>query len=230
MIIAWDQNPVGLFQKGGFAMWPLLICSVVMLAITLERTFFYLRTRLNEAKFKEKLAGIIRRQNYLEAVKLTRKSHPVAVIAQHYLANLDYADSVRSTVLKREGSIQLERCERNLKGLSTVAHLAPLLGLLGTVTGLVGAFHQIERLGGQVQPADLASGIWEALLTTVFGLIIAIPAAAFFHYFENKADAVSRRMQYMISELDERFGKVTEKDGSAKPARENEAYEAAGAY
>src|SRR3989338_4894271 len=99
-----------------------------------------------------------------------------------------------------------------LQALAAITHLAPLLGLLGTVTGLVTAFHQIEILGGTVQPNDLAAGIWEALITTVFGLVIAIPAMAAYHGFESSADQTARRMQFVISELDEFFGKRSASD------------------
>ena len=80
------------------------------------------------------------------------------------------------------------------------------------MTGLVAAFHQIEVLGGQVQPGDLAAGIWEALITTVFGLVIAIPCMAAYHGFESAADKIARRMQFIICELDELFGKSSARD------------------
>ena len=76
------------------------------------------------------------------------------------------------------------------------------------MTGLVSAFHTIEKLGGVVQPSNLAGGIWEALITTVFGLVIAIPCMAAYHGFEHKADEIARCMQFAISELNEFFGKT----------------------
>jgi biopolymer transport protein ExbB len=84
-----------------------------------------------------------------------------------------------------------------------IAHVAPLLGLLGTVTGLVSAFHQIELKAGQVQPGDLASGIWEALITTVFGLVIAIPCMTAYHVLDHRAGAVALQMQWLAAYLDE---------------------------
>lgn len=217
-MIFWDQTLWGLFQRGGFAMWPLLFCSVMTIAISVERLYFYFKIKMDEADFKRELRKLLSMKKFREAVDLSKKyPHPVAKITAHYLSHL-ISDEQRANVLKREGSGILRNAERNLRFLSTIAHLAPLLGLLGTVTGLVGAFHQIEVLGGQVQPGDLASGIWEALITTVFGLVIAIPASAAFHYFENKADFISWRMQYAISELDEFFRKETESRFNAQNA------------
>ena len=205
----WGQTLWGLFQKGGFAMWPLLMCSVMALAIIAERFYFHFTIRLDEAAFRKELKQLLMAKKSNEAIVLCQSSsQPVHEIAQQYLLHLLSAVH-RSKVTQFEGSLLLEGVEKNLKGLATIAHLAPLLGLLGTVMGLVSAFHQIEILGGQVQAGNLAGGIWEALITTVFGLVVAIPATAFFHYFENKTDFIARRMQLVISELDRFFGKET---------------------
>lgn len=188
-------------------MWPLLLCSILGVAITLERSIYFFRLRLNYPSFLHELKDKLRQGKIKEAAVFCRtKPHPVPHLAAEYLKNLQH-DTLRSEILKREGSLALEKVETRLRGLAAITHISPLLGLLGTVTGLVGAFHQIERMGGQVQPGDLASGIWEALITTVFGLVIAIPCMAAFHAFESAADRIARQMQFVISELDEFFGK-----------------------
>jgi biopolymer transport protein ExbB len=84
-----------------------------------------------------------------------------------------------------------------------IGSIATLPGLLGTVTGLVAAFHEIEIQAGRVQPGDLAAGIWEALLTTVFGLVIAIPCLATYHLLDHRAGAIALQMQWMTAYLDE---------------------------
>lgn len=203
----WGQTLSELFKKGGFAMWPLLVCSIVGLAIILERSAYYFLLRFNYVRFLAELKRLIDARKIKEASAACRKSaHPVAKLADLYLRNLN-SDELRNEILKREGSLALEKVERRLRGLAALTHIAPLLGLLGTVTGLVTAFHQIEVLGSQVRPADLAAGIWEALITTVFGLVIAIPCMATYHGFESITDKIARRMQFLISELDETFGK-----------------------
>jgi biopolymer transport protein ExbB len=196
----WDSTIIQLFQKGGPVMWPLLVCSVIGLAIVAERLFVYGRMRLNYRSFMDGLLARLRRNDRSGAVAMCDGSrHPVARISRVYLDNVEQADALRQDVLRREGSLQLEFAEKRLRGLSAFAHLAPLLGLLGTVTGL---------LAGVVQPSDLAGGIWEALLTTVFGLVIGIFCMAAYHAFEHKADEIARRMQFAISELNEFFGKA----------------------
>jgi len=212
----WDQTLIGLFQKGGFAMWPLLACSIAGTAIIVERALYFLRLRLDYKQFSQDLKGLLLKRKIKEALALCRRHpNPVPRIAEQYLRNLNH-DNLRSEILKREGSFALEKVETRLRALAAITHISPLLGLLGTVTGLVAAFHQIELLGGQVQPGDLASGIWEALITTVFGLVIAIPCMAAYHGFESAADKIARRMQFIISELDEFFGKSSAGDFKAE--------------
>lgn len=203
----WDQTLIQLFKKGGFAMWPLLFCSIVGTAIVIERSIYFFRLRLNYEAFIKQLKGLVSEQKMKEALTLCRRhANPIPRIALLYLKNLE-EDSLRRKILTRESSFALEQLETRLRWLATITHIAPLLGLLGTVTGLVSAFHQIEILGGQVQAGDLAGGIWEALITTVFGLMIAIPSMAAYHGFEGAVDSIARRMQFIISELDEFFGK-----------------------
>lgn len=205
----WDQTLIQLFSKGGFAMWPLLVCSVVAVAIMLEKSAYFFRLRFKYEVFMSELKGLLAKRKTGDAVLFCRRSaHPVARLAEMYLKHLEH-DDIRDEVLKREGSLALEKIEARLRALAALTHISPLLGLLGTVTGLVTAFHQIEILGGQVQPGDLAAGIWEALITTVFGLLIAIPCMAAYHGFESSADRIARRLQFLVLELDEFFKKKT---------------------
>lgn len=188
-------------------MWPLLACSVIGLAVMIERGIYFLRLRLNYDVFTKNLKTLLSQKKFREASQYCRSSsNPVAFMAFLYLKHL-HNNTLREEVIKREGSLALEKLEANLRGLAAITHIAPLLGLLGTVTGLVSAFHAIEVLGGQAQPSDLAAGIWEALITTVFGLMIAIPCMAAYHGYEGIADHIARRMEFIVSELDEFFGK-----------------------
>src|SRR5688572_18546993 len=175
----WGQSLTELFNRGGGAMWPLLACSVVAVAITLERALVYWFKRLNFQRFRAELEPLVRRRRIDDAMQLAKRHRgPVARVAEAYLSRLDAPSDLRVEVVAREASEHLARLGKRLGTLAAIGQIAPMLGLLGTVTGLVTCFWQIEIKAGQVQPADLASGIWEALLTTVFGLMIAIPAIA----------------------------------------------------
>ena len=162
-------------------MWPLLACSMIGAAIIVERSFYFWRLRFHYESFTAGLKKLLAGRKIKEAIASCRRhANPVPRMAGLYLEHLDQ-DLLRDQILKREGSFALEKVETRLRGLAAITHIAPLLGLLGTVMGLVSAFHQIELLGGQVQPGELAAGIWEALITTVFGLVIAIPSMAAYH-------------------------------------------------
>jgi len=218
----WGQNLFELFSRGSFVMWPLLICSVIGLGIILERSWYFLHLRFNYQAFVDGLTDKLRARDLKGALTFSKEhANPVPKIASLYLQNLKN-DGLRDDILKREGSFALEKAENHLRLLATITHLSPFLGLLGTVAGLVSAFHQIELLGGQVQPSDLAGGIWQALITTVFGLVIAIPCMAAYHGFENETDRISKRMQFLISELNEFFGKHSKSEFKSADIEEEE--------
>ncbi len=207
----WNYDLLTLFEKVGCTRWPLLLCSVIGFTIILERFYYFFRLKLNYERFSQKLFQLLREHRVKEALIFCRKHpNPIVRIAFLYLKNLNH--NLREAILSREGSIAMEKVEMRLRGLAAITHIAPLLGLLGTVTGLVTAFHEIELLGGQVRAENLASGIWEALLSTVFGLMVAIPCMAAYHGFESQADQITRRIQTIVSELDEFFDKDTSRN------------------
>lgn len=217
----WDQTLDDLFMRGGAVMWPLLLCSVIAVALAVDRFIVHLRVRLDYRRFVEQLRSLIVQRRVVEAVEHCRgHASPIARTAEAYLRHLELDDATRAAVVEREGSEALELVEKRQRGLSVVAHISTLLGLLGTVAGLVSAFHQIELAGGQVEPSDLASGIWAALLTTVFGLTIAIPSFVAFHLCESRADRIARRMGFIVSYLDQWLGKRTARHAPAAEAAE----------
>lgn len=185
-------------------MWPLLLCSIIGVAVILDRAVFFLtvgRCRELPEFLRRSLGGGA--DPDLVARALRERRHPVAAVAATYLENLHRPEKLRAELVRAEGGRQLERVEARLRILATISHLAPLLGLLGTVTGLVIAFAQLQALGAAAQPSDLAGGIWEALLTTVFGLLVAIPCMAAFHGYEGLADRIARRMAACVVVLDD---------------------------
>lgn len=192
------------FFLGGILMWVLLGCSIVGVAVILERGVIYLRYGLNSDRW---LGGVLRDLRGGDVAGVLGRAgqcrHPVARVVEVYLGGLERSAGIRRENVKRAGSLELERVEKRLRVLAAIAHIAPLVGLLGTVAGMVVAFAEIQALQGTVRPSDLAGGIWEALLTTVFGLAIAIPCMAAFHAYESHADKIARRMEWAVSALDD---------------------------
>lgn len=200
----WGQSLPELLLRGGWVMWPLLACSVLAVAIFLERFVILFRTSLDLPGFLERLRPHFQAASWPESLShLARGNRPFAEVAGAYLRNRTAPRELRDEIVGRVASEQLVRLGRRLPILATIGNLAPMLGLLGTVTGLVTAFWQIEVKSGQVQPADLASGIWEALLTTVFGLVIAIPTIAAHHALDHRLALIELHLQWLVQHLNE---------------------------
>jgi biopolymer transport protein ExbB len=191
-----------LFVKGGWVMYPILAASVLALAVSLERAVHFLRIRNDDdalfVRVRKLLAGG-RTEECLAACKSARG--PVAASLSVCLRNLHKGAERTEALIEHEGSDLLAGLEKHLRILSVVAQIAPLLGLLGTVTGMIQAFMSVETTGGRASVTALAGGIWEALLTTAFGLCVAIPAMLAYHCFEGQVDDYERKIHRCVHEV-----------------------------
>ena len=169
------------FLKGGPIMWPILLCSVVALAITINKAWQYFMVRRDIARPLQDMQE--------------QGSKFLAPILQAIQQGLN--DRQVSLV----GSRELKSLETGLGSLNLIAVIAPLLGLTGTVTGMIKAFQVIATMGTNVDPALLASGIWEALITTAAGLFVGIPTHIAAHYLDRSLDEVALRMKEITLEL-----------------------------
>ncbi|MFP3868111.1 MAG: MotA/TolQ/ExbB proton channel family protein [Desulfobacteraceae bacterium] len=185
-------------------MWPILACSILALAIIFERAYFFLRYFNNYQNFMSQLLAHLQSRHPAQALNFCRQRHdPLAVMAQAYLENRQQPPELQSEILKLRGSEEMERVERFLRGLATIGYLTPLLGLFGTVTGMIQAFRELQALGAQADVTALAGGIWEALLTTAFGLLVALPTLAAYHYFDSRAGRMANHMEFVVLRLKE---------------------------
>ena len=199
-------------------MWVLLAFSLVACAVAVERILTYASYGYSPDRWFESLLTKIRKSGPAAGLAMAIPyRHPVARVAQTYLEQLNRPEKVRQDNVRRTGSVALESVEKNLRILAALAHLAPLVGLLGTVIGMVVAFSQIQSIQGTVKPSDLAGGIWEALLTTVFGLVVAIPCMALYHAFEGHADKIARRMEMAVTSLDDLLSPSSPSTVTTKP-------------
>jgi len=183
--MAWD-----LFQQGGIIMYPLFICSVVALGIAIERAFSLRWPRI----IRPEIVSVIENIDGPEDVGLAqsvcgRFEGPFANVVRAGLDNRDLSvDEIRESILD-QGRQEMGDLQRGLVVLETVASITPLLGLLGTVIGMIKVFQEISEVG--VGKGNLlAGGIAEAILTTAAGLFIAIPALVFYNYFTAKAESL----------------------------------------
>lgn len=197
------------FLKGGFLMWPILLCSVISITIILERFYHLHRVRINIPGFLSQIKELLVRDKRDEALRLCQEtSGPLGrIFSLGIIQNHKRTLSEQEKILSRAGSKEIRDLEKHLRGLAIIGNITPLLGLLGTVVGMIRAFMKIQELGGRVDANVLAGGIWEALLTTAAGLSVAIPTLVAYHYFEGRVDDYAAGMKDAASELLEFFNK-----------------------
>ncbi len=199
------MNFFDILSQGGFIMYILLSLSVLAVAIMLHKAVEFYRLGLRRLSFIEPVIEDLKNYQHKEALtRLNAVRNPVArVLSATILSSSrhDLNDGHLRSEISRVASEEIQKLESWLRGLSAIAHLSPLLGLLGTVMGMISAFIAIEGATGGVSPALLAGGIWEALLTTAFGLSIAIPAMAAFYFLEGEVDRVRAVMKNSVIHL-----------------------------
>lgn len=192
-------------QKGGPIMWPIFLCSIFAFAIVAERLIQLRREQIDTKTFMEQISRSLKRNKIMEALDLCdRTKGPIANILKAGILKHDRPRNEIREAIEDASIHEVPRLEKNLPVLATIAHVAPLLGLLGTVTGMVVAFQVIESKASSVNPinpGDLAGGIWEALLTTVFGLCVAIPTFVAYNYLVSRVDGFVLEMERSATDL-----------------------------
>ncbi len=196
----WD-----VIQKGGPLIYLIILCSIVALAVVIERLYHLHRARIDSDKFMESISNTLRRNRVMEAIDLCEKTPgPVAHIIKAGILKHDRSRTEIKEAIEDAGICEVPRLEKNLGALATIAHISPLLGLLGTVTGMVRAFQIIQEKATSlhlVSPGDLAGGIWEALITTAAGLIVAIPTFVAYNYLVSRVKGFILEMERTTTDL-----------------------------
>ncbi len=182
--------------KGGVLVMPILLCSMVALAIFLERLIHFSRIRIRGFGLVKNVAKHVRNGELARAIELARGSKsPMARILASALEVIDNDRETFETVVVHSTGEEVRELSRYLQVLATIGSIAPLLGLLGTVIGMIKAFMVIQQMGGKVNAAVLAGGIWEAMLTTALGLAVALPAMVAHSYLVSRVDKYEAQLQ-----------------------------------
>lgn len=171
---------------GGWMMWPLTLVSITVVAIIVERLLLFSSFRFPARNVTALLEDAVRGNS----APLIAEIDKVAQL-RRFAALLTASGTCREAALRIEGEAVIQRLEARLPLLSILARLAPLMGLLGTVLGMIQTFSEISNAQAGVNMNQLAGGIWQALITTAAGLIIAIPALFFLHQFRTRIDTVA---------------------------------------
>ena len=196
------MQPFDLITQGGFLMWPIMGCSIVGLAIAIERFIALRRASIDTREFMDTMRQVLLHNRTQEAIDICDETDaPVARIMKAGILKQNRGKEEVREAINDAGHLEIPRLDRHLSYLATCANIAPLLGLLGTVSGMIKAFAQIQNKRGQVNPADLAEGISNALLTTAAGLAVAIPMLVIYNYFVTRVDNMVVEMEISSSEL-----------------------------
>jgi len=196
------MNLLSIFLKGGYLMWPILLCSILGLTVIIDRYIVLRKTKINIPAFTVRIRGLIKKKDISGAIShCMEEKSPVANIIRKGLKKYRLGHERVKEAIENAGRQEISKLEKGLSVLATIAGIAPLLGFLGTVTGMIQAFMRIEDLAGSANPSDLAGGIWEALITTAFGLIVGIPALAFYNYFLSAVKKIVGNMETVANDV-----------------------------
>jgi len=201
------MNLLEIVIKGGWVMIPIGLCSLIMLAVGINR---YLAIGREKQALERFLGDWERRAPDVSGFRTACKLGPSLTQALIECWELERSGKIRLSEIETVARQELERVEAGLGTMATIAAVAPLLGFFGTVTGMVQAFMQIQNLGGAVNAAVLAGGIWEALITTVGGLVVGIPALLFYNYLAAKTRQTSGLMERCATTAVRQLGNVNE--------------------
>ncbi|HHT72529.1 MAG TPA: MotA/TolQ/ExbB proton channel family protein [Firmicutes bacterium] len=187
---------------GGPVMIPLLLCSVLALAISIDRLWYLIRSRVDSEDLMEDIRLALEQGKVLEAMQIAKRTRgPVAAILAAGIAYYDREPKEIEAHMELVGREEIFKMERRLNALDTIVTISPLLGILGTVTGIIDSFNVLAGLEGVVNHQLLSVGIAEALITTATGLIIAIPASAVYSYVNTLIDRNTADMSKCSAEL-----------------------------
>ncbi len=181
--------------KGGVLTIPILLCSVMALAIFIERMIRFAKIDSRGKGLAEKVAGLLKQGNKEEALKAAKMSQsPMGRVLVQAIDVKDQDRETLETVIANAMDDEVRDLSSYVQALATIGNIAPLLGLLGTVFGMIKAFMVIQEMGGKVNAVVLAGGIWEAMLTTAYGLVVALPTMVAHSYIVSRIDRYEARL------------------------------------
>jgi len=187
---------IGFISKGGVLVIPILFCSVLAFAIFCERFIRFAVLARRGRLVADQVGDMLRKGDQRGARQAAELSQsPMGRVLTKGMEVVDQDRETLETVLEHAIDEEVSRLSRYLQALATIANIAPLLGLLGTVIGMIKAFMVIQQMGGKVNAAVLAGGIWEAMLTTALGLAVALPTMVGHSYLVSRVDRYEARLR-----------------------------------
>ena len=183
-------------QKGGLLMWPILVCSIISIAVFAERLFYFHRATIHVGEFLQGLSNLVQRRNFAEALhECAGTPGPVARVIHAAIIRHEAPRAELREIVQEAGQLEVPKLERFLGVLATLAYLTPLIGLLGTVAGMIEAFGMVSSNGGYATVTELSTGIYKSLLTTAAGLVVATPTFVGYSYLSSRVNTLLHDME-----------------------------------
>ena len=191
-----------LIENGGPVMWLILVCSLLAGIIFLERLLHLHRAQIGTEDFLNGIYNIVNRNNIAEAVSICEETPgPVAHLVRAAVLRHDGSREVIARHIVEAGTAEIPRLERNLNMLLTLAQVTPLLGLLGTVLGMMHVLLMVEEKAPLVHAGDLSGGLWQALITSAAGLAVAIPTYMGYNFLSGRVESIVIDMERASSQI-----------------------------
>src|SRR5213594_3137942 len=187
---------------GGPMIWVILFTSAVAIAVFVERVLHFHRAQINSMEFLNGVRNVLKRANVVEALSICDATPgPVARLVKVAILNRDRGQEGVREALEEAGLIEVPPLEDKLNLLATIAQIAPLMGLLGTVLGFIKIFTKLQSKATLATVQDLSGGIWQALICTAAGLAVAIPCYAAYNYLVSRVNAIVLDMEKAATEI-----------------------------
>src|SRR6266446_1587023 len=191
-----------LVTNGGPVIWLILAASAVMLVVFIERVLHYHRAQINSTEFLNGVRNVLKRDNVVEAISICDATPgPVARLVKVAILNREKGREGVREALEEAGLIEVPPLEDKLNLLATIAQITPLMGLLGTVLGLIQIFGDLQNKATLASMQDLSGGVWQALISTAAGLAVAIPCYAAYNYLVSRVNAIVLDMEKAATEI-----------------------------
>lgn len=191
-----------LFARGGSVLWVLIVLALVGLMLFIERTLFLHRGQIRAKAFLDGIKNALAKRRLVEALTLCEEAPgPVATVVKAALLQTDAsADEMRFHV-QEAAVVELPALERRLGAIAAIAQVAPLVGLLGTVLGMITTFRAFEQGGNYAMAGALSAGMWQALITAAGSLMLAVPAHLAYHFLSGRVRAIVRDVEWAGNEI-----------------------------
>jgi biopolymer transport protein ExbB len=191
-----------LLHDGGPVLWLIILSSAVALAVFVERFLHCHRAQINSLEFLNGVRTVLKRDNVVEALSICDATPgPVARLVRTAILSREHGREGVREALEEAGLAEVPRLEEKLNLLATIAQLAPLLGLFGTVLGFIQTFMRMQEAGLHAHVGELASGVWQALICAAAGLAVAIPAHAGYNYLVSRVNSIVLDMERAATEI-----------------------------